>query len=429
MFVDSAKIYVKGGDGGNGIVSWRREKYVPLGGPAGGDGGHGGSVIFVVDEGLRTLIDFRYQRHFKAERGEYGKTSGKHGRSAEDFTVKVPPGTIVRDEDSGEFLGDLVRQGQRLVVARGGRGGRGNIHFASQQNKAPEIAEKGEPGEERNLMLELKVLADVGLVGLPSVGKSTLLASVSAARPRIAAYHFTTLTPQLGVVEVSEGRSFVLADLPGLIEGAHQGLGLGHEFLRHVERTRIVIHVVDMAAVEERDPIEDYLTIQREVTSYDMRLQDKPMVVAANKMDLPDASKNLEAFRQRFSDVEIFPISGVTGEGVHHLLQAVADLLDALPADAPSWETEKEVVNPAEQKIYRYERKHPFEIRRDGGRFIVQSAELEKLVKMTNFEQYDAVQRFQYILKNQGVDQGLRRQGAKEGDLIQIGEMVFDFVD
>ncbi|MBX6352895.1 MAG: GTPase ObgE [Thermoflavifilum sp.] len=425
MFVDQAKIYVKGGDGGNGIISWRREKYVPMGGPAGGDGGKGGDVVLLVDEGLRTLIDFRYQRHFKAERGENGRPKNQHGKSAPDLVVKVPPGTVVRDAETGEFLGDLVHHGQRLVVARGGRGGRGNAHFLSDKNRAPEIAEKGEPGEERWILLELKVLADVGLVGFPSVGKSTLLASVSRAKPKIASYHFTTLTPELGVVEVEEGRSFVLADLPGLIEGAHEGHGLGHEFLRHIERTRVIIHVIDMAAVEGRDPVQDYHVIREELRRYRAELADRPELVAANKMDLPGAEEHLQRFREALPNLRVFPISGATGQGVHALMRAAADLLDQL---GPVPTLVEEV--PETRKVYRYEpSEEPFEIRRDGPVFVVSSAQLEKLVQMTNFDQYDAVKRFQHILARRGVDEALRKAGAKEGDVIRIGDMEFDFVE
>lgn len=428
MFVDQARVFVKGGDGGNGIVSYRREKYVPLGGPAGGDGGHGGDVVFVVEEGLRTLMDFRYQRHFKADRGEYGKPKNQHGKDASDLIVKVPPGTTVRDDDTGEFLGDLVRHGQRLVVAHGGRGGRGNTHFATMINKAPDMAEKGEPGEERWITLELKVLADAGLVGFPSVGKSTLLSVVSAARPKIGDYHFTTLSPELGVVSVSDGRSFVMADLPGLIEGAHEGHGLGHEFLRHMERTKVLVHVVDMAATEGRDPIEDYRVIRRELLSYGQQLEDKPELVATNKMDVPGAEEHLSRFKEAFPDLRIFPISGVTREGVANLLFAVADELDAVEKTAKvEMPAEEEPV--AERKVYRYEKPESFRIRREGGSFIVESKELEKLVKMTNFTQYDAVKRFQYILKKQGVDAALRKRGAEEGDVIRIGEMEFEFTE
>jgi len=433
VFVDQAKVYVKGGDGGNGIVSYRRETFVPLGGPAGGDGGRGASVVFIVDEGLRTLVDFRYQRHFKADKGENGGVKNQHGKNAKDMLVKVPPGTVVRDAATDDLLGDLTRHGQELVVARGGRGGRGNTRFASDVNKAPDMAEKGEPGQERDVILELKVLADVGLVGFPSVGKSTLLSVVSAAKPKIGDYHFTTLSPQLGVVDVGDGRSFVLADIPGLIEGAHTGQGLGHEFLRHVERTKVLVHVLDMAGVEERDPIEDFQIIREELFAYDVRLNERPQLVLANKMDLVDAEVNLERFRGLHPDIPVYPVSGVTKQGLQAALYAIADVLDNIEENGQTLQTlddkEQAAVNPAERIVYRYEKKAPFVIRREGGEFVVESEEMELLVKMTNFTQYDATQRFARIMKQRGVDAALRKRGAKDGDAIRIGEMVFDFVE
>ena len=427
MFVDTARVYVKGGDGGNGIVSFRREKYVPEGGPAGGDGGSGGDVVLVVDEGLRTLLDFKYKRHFKAERGEYGGTSNKHGKSADDMYIKVPPGTVVTDADTLEFLGDLTEHGQKLVVARGGRGGRGNTRFATMANKAPEIAEKGEPGQERNIQLELKVLADVGLVGFPSVGKSTLLASVSAAKPKIAAYHFTTLTPNLGVVAVGDGRSFVMADLPGLIEGASQGQGLGHQFLRHVERTKVIVHVVDIAGTEGRDPYDDFVKINEEVKAYNFKLENRPMIVVANKMDMPDAEENLQKFREQVGDnYPVYPISGLTREGIKELLYAIADALDNAPEIE---ETLDEVEETNERKVYRLEEKEEFWITRDNEAYVVNGEWIEKLVVMTNFTQYDSVKRFQRIMKQKGVDAALRKAGAQDGDTILIGEYSFDFTE
>ncbi|WP_067926612.1 GTPase ObgE [Alicyclobacillus shizuokensis] len=429
MFVDEARIYVKGGDGGNGIVAYRREKYVPLGGPAGGDGGNGGNVVLMVDEGLRTLMDFRYQRHFKADKGENGRNKNRHGQSAEDLVVKVPPGTVVYDGDTGEFLGDLVHHGQRLCVARGGRGGRGNTRFAHAGNSAPEIAEKGEPGQERWLRLELKVLADVGLVGYPSVGKSTLLSAVSAARPKIGDYPFTTLTPELGVVEAPDGRSFVMADLPGLIEGAHEGKGLGHDFLRHIERTRLLVHVIDMAAVDGRDPVQDYQVINEQLYKHDARLAKRPQLVAANKMDLPEAEEHLQAFREAYPNQVVYPISGATRFGLAELLTAVADALEQQTEAADAAAVHQAGDTMPEKKVYRYEPKHPFRIYRDGSVFVVESEELEKLVRMTNFGQYDAVKRFQRILKRRGVDDALRERGATEGDVIRIADMEFDFVE
>jgi GTP-binding protein len=425
MFVDQVKIYVKGGDGGNGAVSFRREKYVPLGGPAGGDGGRGGDVVFVVDEGLRTLVDFRYQRHFKAPRGENGRNKSMHGASAEDLVVRVPPGTTVIDTDTGEVIADLVEHGQRAVIAKGGRGGRGNIRFATSANPAPEIAENGEPGQERNVTLELKLIADVGLVGYPSVGKSTLLASVTAAKPKIAAYHFTTLTPNLGVVDLGE-KSFVMADLPGLIEGAHAGVGLGHQFLRHVERTRLIVHVIDMAATDGRDPYEDYKRINEELKLYNMKLEHRPQIVAANKMDLPEAAENLRRFKELLPDVRVYEISAATKQGVKELMYAVADLLETLP-DKPEVE---EVAEAQERVVFRAEPEPvPFEISRDQEGFVVSGEKIEKLVRMTNLNSYDSIQRFARLMRNMGVDQALRERGAKDGDTVRIGDFEFEFVE
>src|SRR6476620_7965174 len=333
MFIDQTKVYVKGGDGGNGMVAFRREKYVPKGGPAGGDGGKGADVIFEVEEGLRTLMDFRYQRHFKAPRGEHGMSKNQHGKNSKDMIVKVPPGTVVMDAETKEVIADLVENGQRAIIAKGGRGGRGNSRFATPSNPAPELAENGEPGQEREVILELKVLADVGLVGFPSVGKSTLLSVVSSARPKIAEYHFTTITPNLGVVETEDNRSFVMADLPGLIEGAHEGVGLGHQFLRHIERTRVIVHVIDMSGLESRDPYEDYLTINKELQEYNLRLTERPQIIVASKMDMPDSAENLAQFKEKLQeDYPIFPISSVTREGIRELLYAIVDKIEETPA-------------------------------------------------------------------------------------------------
>ncbi len=425
MFVDTAKVEVKAGDGGNGMVAYRREKYVPLGGPAGGDGGRGGNVIFVVDEGLRTLMDFRYQRHFKAKNGENGRPKNQYGAHAEDLIVKVPPGTVVRDAFTNELIADLTQDGERAVIVKGGRGGRGNVHFANAKNKAPDMAEKGEPGEERTVVLELKLLADAGLVGFPSVGKSTLLSVVSAAEPKIAAYHFTTLSPYLGVVTLGEGRSFVLADLPGLIEGAHEGLGLGHEFLRHVERTRVLIHVIDMAATEERDPVQDYQVIQKELESYNPILLKRPQIIAANKMDVPEAEAHLREFQASYPELEVIPISAATRSGVDELMSRVGYLLDTMPDEEP----EPEEVS-ADEVVYTAKgQKIQFSIEMDQEVYVVVSNELDKLVQMTNFDQYDAVKRFQRILKRSGVDNALRERGAGNGDVIRVGDLEFDFVD
>lgn len=431
MFVDKAKIYVKGGDGGDGIVAFRREKYVPDGGPAGGDGGKGGDVIFRVDEGLRTLMDFRYQRHFKADRGIKGRNKSQHGANAENMIVRIPPGTIVIDDDSGEVLADLTRHGQQIVVARGGRGGRGNTRFATPKNPAPELAEHGEEGQERYVTLELKVMADVGLVGFPSVGKSTLLSVVSAAQPKIGAYHFTTITPNLGVVDVSEGRSFVMADLPGLIEGASEGVGLGHEFLRHIERTRVIIHVVDMAGSEGRDPFDDWQKINNELKQYNAHLEDRPQIVAANKMDMPDAEQNLELFKEQISEVRpdliIMPISSLTRKGVQELLYRAADLLDQIP-QAPAIE---EVTEINERKVYKLESKddNSFTIKRDNEDFVVECPKVERMMKRMQLNTHDAILKLARTLRHMGIDDALRERGAKDGSIVRIADFEFEFVE
>ncbi|GAK43263.1 GTPase ObgE [Paenibacillus urinalis] len=431
MFVDKAKIYVKGGDGGDGLVSFRREKYVPEGGPAGGDGGKGGSVIFRVDEGLRTLMDFRYQRHFKAKRGEKGRNKSQHGANAEDMIVRIPPGTVVTDEDSGEVLADLTRHGQQVVVARGGRGGRGNIRFATPKNPAPELAENGEEGEERYIVLEMKVMADVGLVGFPSVGKSTLLSVVSGANPKIGAYHFTTITPNLGVVDVGEGRSFVMADLPGLIEGASEGIGLGHEFLRHVERTRVIIHVIDMAGSEGRDPYEDFVKINDELRQYNAKLMERPQIVAANKMDMPESADNLDNFKQQLAashpEIEIMPISSLTRQGVKELLYKAADLLDQMPEELHV----EEVAEVSERKVYKLDKEEEegFKIVRENEMFIVESPKIERMMKRMQLNSHEAIMKLARTLRHMGVDDELRKRGAKDGTIVRIADFEFEFVE
>lgn len=435
MFLDQVTIDVKAGNGGDGMVAFRREKYVPDGGPAGGDGGRGGDVVLIVDEGLRTLMDFRYNRHFRATPGENGMSKGMHGRGSADTYVKVPAGTTVRDADTGTLLGDLIDNGQTLIIAKGGRGGRGNTRFASPRNPAPEIAENGEPGQERRIALELKVLADVGLVGFPSVGKSTLLSVISAARPKIGAYHFTTLVPNLGMVSTSDGRSFVAADLPGLIEGASQGVGLGTQFLRHIERTRVILHVIDMSGMEGRDPYEDYLAINKELGTYNLCLLERPQIIVANKMDMPDSKDNLVLFKEQLAaekedefadDIQIFPISGVTRKGIDALLNATADLLEVTP-EFPLYEeeVEEDVVN------YGYQSEEPeFTIERDAdANWILSGDKLEKLFKMTNFDHDETVMRFARQLRAMGVDEALRARGAKDGDIVRINKFEFEFVE
>lgn len=426
MFVDRVKVYVKAGDGGNGLVSFRREKYIPFGGPSGGDGGNGADIIFEVDEGLNTLMDFRYQRHFKGKRGENGMSKGQHGKNSEPMILPVPPGTIVKDEATGEFLADLTEHGQQALIAKGGRGGRGNIRFASARNVAPDIAENGEPGVERDIIIELKLIADVGLVGFPSVGKSTLLSVVSAARPKIADYHFTTLAPNLGVVETDDQRSFVMADLPGLIEGAHTGVGLGHQFLRHVERTRVVVHVIDMAATEGRDPYQDYLTINEELGAYDASILERPQIIVANKMDMPDAEDQLELFKEQLDGAHpIYPISAFTREGLRELLFAVADALAEIPKNT------EPIEEISDHVIYKHQvEEAPFEITRDpDGAFVLYGEKIEKLFKMTNFNHDESIQRFSRQMRAMGIDQALRERGAKDGDTVRLLKYEFEFIE
>lgn len=429
MFVDQVKIYVKGGDGGNGAVAFRREKYIPKGGPAGGDGGRGGDVIFEVEEGMRTLIDFRYKRHFKAERGEHGWSKNQHGKNAEDLIVKVPPGTMILHAETKEVIADLTANGQRVTIVKGGRGGRGNSRFASPSNPAPEICENGEPGKEMEVVLELKVLADVGLVGFPSVGKSTLLSVVSKAKPKIAAYHFTTIVPNLGVVEVPDGRSFVMADLPGLIEGAHKGVGLGHQFLKHIERTRVIVHMIDMSATDGRDPYEDYLTINQELEQYNMRLMERPQLIVANKMDIDTAQENLAIFKEKLGeDVQIFEISSATHQGVNELLYKIADVLDVTEM-FPMYDQENQDIE--QRVLYKYVKEEKlFDISRDvDGAFLLTGAELEKVFKMTDFTREESIRRFARQMRGMGVDDALRAQGAKDGDIVRIDKFEFEFVD
>ncbi|MFT9030002.1 MAG: GTPase ObgE [Leuconostoc pseudomesenteroides] len=437
-FVDQAQIEVKAGKGGDGIVSFRHEKFVAMGGPFGGDGGHGGSIIFKVDEGLRTLMDFRYNRHFKAQPGGNGGTKGMTGASADDRYIKVPQGTTVSDADTGEVLADLLENGQELVVAKGGRGGRGNIHFATPANPAPELSENGEPGEIRNLKLELKVLADVGLVGFPSAGKSTLLSVVSNAKPKVAAYHFTTLSPNIGMVRLDDDRDFVMADLPGLIEGAAQGVGLGFQFLRHVERTKVILHLVDMSGIEGTDPYTQYRKILDELQQYDETILNRPQIVVPTKMDMPDSNENLAKFT---SEVEadsglptmptIMPISSITRDGVKDLMRLTADML----ATAPAPESYRPVVeNEVTEKTYTFTPEtHDFTVEwvEDEERWLLSGAEIEKLFLMTNIQRDATIMRFARQLRHMGVDDKLREAGAKNGDDVRINnsDFVFEFSD
>lgn len=434
MFLDEVKIFVRSGDGGNGLVAFRREKYVPKGGPAGGDGGRGANVVFIVDEGLRTFMDYRYQKKFVAPNGENGMSKGMHGRKSKDLYLKVPPGTVIRDTDTGEVLADLVEHEQEVIVARGGRGGRGNCRFATPSNPAPEIAENGEPGEERNLTLELKLMADVGLVGFPSVGKSTLLSITSKAKPKIADYHFTTLAPNLGVVETKDHRSFVMADLPGLIEGASQGVGLGHQFLRHIERTKVIVHVIDMSATDGRDPYEDYKVINAELGEYNMRLLERPQVVVANKMDIPVASENLVEFKKCLAedgeDVDIVEISAFTRNNIDNLLYKISDILDNTDPNM-LYELDTEEESMENRVIYKHKPKdETFKITRDDtGAYVVSGPGIERAFLMTDFNRDASVRRFAQQMRSMGVDDALRERGCKNGDTVKILKGEFEFVE
>jgi len=434
-FVDQVKIFVKAGKGGDGAVSFRHEKYINMGGPFGGDGGHGGSVVMEVDEGLRTLMDFRYKRHFKAMPGGNGATKGMTGKSSDDLIIRVPQGTTITDAETGRVIGDLTEQGQQLVVAQGGRGGRGNMRFASSKNPAPEIAENGEPGEELDIALELKVLADVGLVGFPSVGKSTLLSVVTAAKPKVAAYHFTTLVPNLGMVRLEDNRDFVMADLPGLIEGASQGVGLGIQFLRHVERTRVILHMIDMSGLDpESDPYENYIKINNELAEYDPALLERPQIIVPTKMDMPDAAETLAEFKEKLAadpevsaDIEIMPISSLTREGLEPLMRRTADLLDETPAFIPKGMEPED----NETALYEFsEERQAFDIDRDeDGVWILYGDEIERLFKRTNTNFTESMMRFARQLRFMGVDEALREAGARGGDTVQILDFQFEFED
>ena len=425
QFIDRTRVIVKAGDGGHGKSAFRREKFVPKGGPSGGDGGRGGDVIFVVDQNMNTLLDFRFHRKFTAKNGENGDIKNQYGANAPACYVKVPPGTIVKDEATGKVLADLTEIGQQAVVCKGGRGGRGNAKFANSANRTPTFAEFGEPGEAKNLILELKLLADVGLVGYPSVGKSSLVASCSAARPEIAEYHFTTITPVLGVVKTDYEKSFVMADIPGLIEGAADGVGLGHDFLRHVERTKLILHIVDASGLEGRDPIDDYYKINAELKKYSEKIARRTQVLVANKIDLPEAQENLPRLKKLAEEngMKFFAISAATREGVQELIDYTGEWLDNYVEEP---ETEDEVV------VYDENEEDPDKItisRNISGELVVSGTNIEKLVKMTNFLNDEAVRRFQYIWRIKNLDEKLREKGAKEGDTIHIGEMEFEFRD
>ncbi len=422
MFVDEVNIKVIAGSGGDGCTAFRREKYVELGGPFGGNGGRGSNIIFKVDEGLRTLIDLRYNKIIKGNRGENGEGKNKNGKSAKDIIIKVPPGTVVRDNDTNLLICDLKNHGEEFIVAKGGRGGRGNTAFKTQSNPAPNFSEKGEPGEERYLKVELKLLADVGLGGLPSVGKSTILSKISRSKPKIAAYHFTTLNPNLGVVKTSDGRSFTVADLPGLIKGASLGEGLGDKFLKHIERTRLIAHVIDMGGVEARDPITDYQTILKELKEFDPKLLKKQQLIIANKMDLEKASENLSKFKDKIKNIPIFEVSALNDEGFDKVLTYIADLLDEIEV-TPLEDDE----NYEDYVLYKYKKEEPFTIEKENDIFIIKGESIEKLFRMTKFNSDEAVLRFAKKLSRMGVDEKLEQLGAKQGDIVKILDFEFEY--
>ena len=420
MFVDEVVIKVEAGNGGDGCLAFRREKFVPMGGPYGGNGGKGSDIVFKVDTGLRTLIDLRYKKVIKGEKGENGSGKNQNGKNAEDVIIKVPQGTIISDKDDGTILADLKEVDDSFIVAYGGRGGRGNTAFKTQTNTAPNFAEDGEPGEKRNLKVELKLLADVGLVGMPSVGKSTLISTVSKAKPKIAAYHFTTLNPNLGVVKTRNNKSFVLADLPGLIEGASAGEGLGFRFLRHIERTRVIAYVIDMSNLEQRDPVEDYKTLYKELKNYNEKLIKKPSIIMANKMDIEGAKENLKEFKKKVKNIKIFEISALEKQGIEDVMDYLGDLVYETAAEPVVDETESFV-------LYKFKEEKPFTIEKDGDVFVIKGKQIEKLLEMTRFSTEEAERRFANKLRRMGIDDELIKKGIKEGDKVRILDMEFEF--
>ncbi len=422
MFIDEVTMELYAGNGGDGCMAFRREKYIAMGGPFGGNGGRGSHIIFKVDTGLNTLIDLKYHRIVKGKKGANGLGKGMHGKNAEDFVIKVPQGTIVTDLDTNLIMADLTKEDDEIVIAYGGRGGRGNMAFATRTNPAPAFAENGEPGEVRRVKVELKLLADVGLVGLPSVGKSTIISLVSKSKPKIAAYHFTTITPNLGVVRAKNQKSFVLADLPGLIKGASLGEGLGDQFLKHVERTRVIAHVIDMGGFEGRDPYEDYVLINQELEAFNPNILKKPQIILANKMDLENATENLEAFKKKVKDVTIYPIAAINREGLEEAMLALANQLDEIPKQ-PLYEEEKF----ESHVLYQFKTEKPFSIYNENGTWVIRGEKVEKLLRMTKFQTNEAAERFAMKLRKMGIDDKLRELGAKEGDTVRILDLEFEY--
>ena len=422
MFIDEVNIEVHAGNGGDGCCAFKREKYLPMGGPFGGNGGRGSNIIFKVDLGLRTLLDLRYNRIIKGKKGENGLGKNQNGKNSEDIIIKVPQGTVVTDLDTGFIVADLKNKDDEVIVAKGGRGGRGNTAFKTQSNPAPNFSENGEPGEVRYLKVELKMLADVGLVGLPSVGKSTLISVTSNAKPKIAAYHFTTLTPNLGVCKDKNGRSFVMADLPGLIEGASKGEGLGDRFLRHIERTKVIAHVIDMSGSEGRNPYDDYMVINNELKEFSEKLLTKPQIIIANKMDVEGAKENLKEFKKKVK-APVYEISAIYSEGLEDVLVALADLLEETKETELYEEDEMEG-----HVLYKFQKEEPYVItREDNGDFVISGKEIEKIFKMANFQTDEGIARFTKRLRKMGIDDKLEEMGAKEGDIVRILDFDFEY--
>lgn len=421
MFIDEVVIKVEAGNGGDGCLAFRREKYVAMGGPFGGNGGHGSNIIFKVDEGLHTLIDLRYMKTIKGKKGENGRGKNQNGAAAEDVIIKVPQGTIVTDLGTGFIIADLKEKDDEVIVAYGGRGGRGNTAFKTQSNPAPNFAENGEPGEVKELKVELKLLADVGLVGMPSVGKSTIISCVSKAKPKIAAYHFTTLNPNLGVARTKDGRSFVIADLPGLIEGASLGEGLGDRFLKHIERTRVIAHVIDMSAFEGRDPYLDYVTINKELENFNKDILKKPEIIIANKMDLPSAKENLEKFKEKIGDKKIFEVSAMTNTGLEDVVTSLADMLDEIPITALYEDDKFE-----SHVLYKFKKDEPYTITKEDDCWVIRGDEIEKIFKMTKFTD-EGLARFSKKIRKMGVDDKLIELGAEPGDKVRILDFFFEY--
>lgn len=422
MFVDEVNILVNAGDGGDGCMAFRREKFVPMGGPYGGSGGKGGDVIFRADSGLKTLIDLKYQKHIKGLNGLNGEGKNKNGKSADDIIVKVPIGTTIKDNNTGLVLADLKKNGEEVIVAYGGRGGRGNVSLSTKSNPCPSFCERGEPGEVRNINATLRMMADVGLVGLPSVGKSTILSQISAANPKIASYHFTTLSPNLGVVKTKNEKTFVVADLPGLIEGASNGLGLGHKFLKHVERTKIIAHVIDISGSEGRDPYEDYLVINKELQEFNPKLLEKPRIIIANKMDLPNAKENLDKLREEIGDIKIFEIEAISNKGLEEVINYLGEMTSEIEEQELFEDNNYET-----HVLYKFKEELPFTITKVKDVWVIKGDKVERLLKMTNFNGEEAYVQFAKKLRHMGIDDELERLGVQEGDIVRILDYEFEY--